>query len=80
MKFNYTSLRGKLSENELEIVRLYVERNKEGIFKELTEIDSVVAPIPIKEVPLVNNNQIEDVNATFSFTNEGETIVVDLVE
>lgn len=80
MDFNFTLLKGKLSENELEIVYSYVSRHKENIIKGLIELDQQIVVMPIKEVPIVNGTKIEEINDTFSLSKEGETIFVDLVE
>lgn len=80
MDFNFTSLKEKLSENELEIVYAYVGRNREKIIRGLTELNEQIVIIPIKEVPTVNGTHIEDINDTFSLRKEDEVIFVDLVE
>ena len=80
MNFNFSLLNGKLNENELEIVYSYVRRNKDNIIRGLIELDQKKVVFPIKEVPIVNGTQIEEINNTFSLTREEETIFVELIE
>lgn len=80
MDFNFSLLKGKIDENELEIVSSYAERNKEGIIRELNGLNETIVGIPIKEVPAFNEAQAEDIIETFSLRKEREIIFVDLVK
>lgn len=70
MEFDYSRLKGQLTEQQLEEVYEYMSVNKENVKTLIQETDQYLIPLPTHVIFKDNNDFLIEEYQTFSFTKD----------